>query len=141
MTVQNSCFCSLLVSGVFFLHGCFGSSDAFPNSVPVTGTVSIDGKPIATGFVMFVPETEQAGQLATGRVRDGEFVMQTTVSSPGVVMGKYGIQIESYDETQLDKNGAPKNLAPKKYQTAKTSGLTADVMKDMEPLRLELTSR
>jgi len=128
--------------------GCSRHLDVLPNSVPVRGTVKLDGKPLPNGTVMFVPLEGEAGQIALGKIHEGRFDMITTMSSPGVVMGKYGVRIESLNESQASQQGQAigegtplLRLIPDRYTNHQTSGLNVEVTKGMPSVHLELQSR
>ena len=128
------------------ITGCAGDdSKPMANLVPVTGTVTFDGKPLEQGRVMLVPEDEKAGQPASGAVTSGNFTVITTVSAPGVVAGKYKVRIESLEgggatvmPAPGEKPKKPKSLIPEKYGDLKNSGLEAEVKAGMAPLKFEL---
>ncbi|MES2790259.1 MAG: hypothetical protein V4719_11660 [Planctomycetota bacterium] len=136
----------------FNLAGC-GPTTGIDGSVPVTGTVQIDGAPLEEGTVGFTPADAKAGQSATGQIKDGKFTMMTTASSPGVIAGEYTVRITSLDlgTAQALPPGVPPNpnapppevmsLIPKKYGDTKTSGLKASVKSGMEPLSFNLESK
>ncbi len=144
------CLC-LIVLGLH-LVGC-GTAEGLSGSVPVTGTVTIDGSPLEEGTVGFAPKNPAVGQPATGQIKDGKFSMQTTVSSPGVIAGDYQVRIISVDlgTAQALPPGVPPNpnapppevlsLIPKKYGDIATSGLEVSVKPGMEPLNFELDSK
>jgi len=128
--------------------GCGGVSiKPFDNIVRCSGTVTLDGKPLPSGSVAFVPIDVAVGQPAVGTINSGKFEMVTTVSSPGVIAGKYQVCVQAFDPMQTIETAepgqapiAPRSLIPKKYTDVSTSGWTVDVAPGMDPLHLELTS-
>ena len=133
-----------IVVGALGLSGCGGGDGVkpFDNLVPVSGTVTVEGKPLAQGTVEFIPEAP-TGQTASGKVSNGSFTMSTTVSAPGVVAGKYKVQIDSKEPLAAGppptgKVEPPKSLIPVKYADAKTSGLEVDVVKGMPAIKWDL---
>jgi hypothetical protein len=132
------------------LTACGSRSDALPGSVPVSGVVLYDGKPLGQGTVRFAPES--GGQPATGAIVDGRFQMRTTASSPGVVKGRYRISIVSEkvgavadlpDGVPPDPNNLPRpeSLIPARYSDAGTSGLEVDVSGPISDLSLSVETR
>lgn len=128
-------------SWIWVTSGCSGAGGtSFDNLVPVSGTVTFNGEPLEQGFVSFAPVDPQ-GQSATGKIADGKFTMQTTVSAPGVVAGKYKVMIESTDTPDAPTAAAkpqelypkPINLIPEKYRHPETSGLEIEVASGMSP--------
>ncbi len=138
---------TLIVVGILISAGCGGGDGTKPlaNLVPVSGTVSLEGKPLAQGTVAFIPEGP--GQSASGKISNGSFTMATTVSAPGVVAGKYKVQIDSKEQPAAGAAAAPppsgavappKSLIPAKYSDVKTSGLEVDVVKGMPAIKWDL---
>lgn len=130
----------LAIMSLFSLAGCSGDrTEPFKNLVPVSGTITYDGELLEHGIVSFAP-LDPGGQSATGKIVDGKFTMQTTVSAPGVVAGKYQVMVDATEtlETTPSNNPAelyakPKNLIPARYSNAKTSGLEIEVVSGMSP--------
>ncbi|MDB5338353.1 MAG: hypothetical protein JWN70_3972 [Planctomycetaceae bacterium] len=123
------------------LGGCTDSGTSMSNLVPVSGVVSLEGEPLESGTVFFIPE-EMTGQPASGQINEGKFTMLTTVDSRGVVAGKYSVRIESRitpDPSPTDFYPKPgPSLIPEKYTDAKTSGLTVDVESGMSAINWNL---
>lgn len=102
--------------------GCNGQRPV-PKSYPVQGEVTLDGKPMSSGEVVFVSVAE--GIRDTVKVADGKF-------SGEVLAGERKIEIRSYvaQEGNTKMYGADAepsyvNVIPKKYNEA--SELTATV--------------
>ena len=150
--MKSLAHCLFLALFGWHLAGC-GAAEGLSGSVPVTGTVTIDGAPLEEGTVGFAPQDPAVGQPATGQIKDGKFSMQTTVSSPGVIAGDYKVRIISVDlgTAQELPPGVPPNpnapppevlsLSPKKYGDIATSGLEVSVKPGMESLNFELDSK
>lgn len=73
------------------LAGC-GGGPAF-DTAPVTGAVTQQGKPVASGRVIFFPipaeKGELAGPAAYGNVKDGKY----TLEGDGAVVGKNRVSL------------------------------------------------
>jgi hypothetical protein len=115
------------------LVGCTDSPTG-PETVNVTGTVSYQGNPVAGANVLFQPIDGSSDTLASQSLTDetGRFELSTHVGGgkfkPGIVPDKYAVTITKLDTASISTTLAPpKNLLPKKYGNAKTSGLSADV--------------
>lgn len=134
------------------LTGCAGSD--FPKTYKVSGTVTLDGKPVDGAMVTFLPAAGQ--KVAIGSTNaDGQFKLSTFNPSDGAQPGGYKVTItkffapptgsppplepgvladgnitESYappkanEKTEANKD---KNLLPEKYASDATSGLIATV--------------
>ncbi len=136
MLRQKSQFVVLIICTVVLANiaGCGGSVKGIdPDLVPVTGTVLLDGKPLASGIVGFAPEEEGASS-STGIIKNGKFTLKQTASAHGAKPGKYKISIQSWSTPpSMDKDGKSiKGVSAihKKYNNPKTSGLSAEVKKD-----------
>ena len=139
-------FC--FVASLPLWSGCsFGP--AGPGTVPVSGKVTYDGKPVAAAIVQFKPNGGEKAEGAVGRTNaEGQFEM-TTREFSGVMPGKYQVTVFKYESTKpANKQPAaseneeeaytppndnarpapgPKNLLPAKYAQPDKSGLTAEV--------------
>jgi hypothetical protein len=133
-------WCSVSL-GLSTLPGC-GPDDGLGKRVPVSGTVTYKGKPVAKGSVSFVPEDPNVGRPATGAIDEGAYQMGTMTTDDGVIPGKYRVTIGASD---VDLNQAPpgggmvdqavvakayrkaKTLIPAKYNDPIKSGLTVEV--------------
>ena len=135
--------------------GC-GSGSVSP--VPVTGKVSLNGKPVDGAVVTFLTG-ESGGRSASGRTNaDGTFKLTTNRTDDGAPPGEYAITITKVEA----KSGGPagvdiskgdygaaygqmmgaaasgnmskvlKDLVPAKYGSATNSGLNRTVVKGEE---------
>jgi hypothetical protein len=71
------------------------------NLVPVSGVVTVSGKPVPTVFITFLPPSG-AGVGTAETDKDGKFVLQS-IGGPGAVPGTYTVAI-SY---MVSTNGVP----------------------------------
>ena len=95
----------VLCSASLFI-GC-DNGDAEP-SIPISGTVSYKGKPIAGGEIRYVPADPKVGRTAYGSIGDsGNFAMSTTVSISGVVPGEYKIVVIPEQQQGAAPSGGP----------------------------------
>ena len=123
------CWVSLVV-GLLLNAGC---DDGRPRRVPVSGQVLIDGKPVAAGVVKIVPGGARPayGQLDA----EGRFTLTTFDKEDGCVEGTHRVMVLGRRE---DK-GRYFWLAPKKYWSAKKSGVTATIEGATDSLVIRLT--
>lgn len=162
----SKCALALGATALLSVAGCGGGGPDL-GTVPAGGTVTLDGTPVEGAVVTFSPDGE--GHAAAG-ITDaaGVYVLTTQVKGDGAVPGSYQVIVSKFEqgdqpmnaEEDLDAayatadaagedvtgNGAangpagPKSLLPEKYQSLKTSGLTATVTEDGEnkfPLELK----
>ncbi len=121
---------------IFLVHfGCGGSDDGLPREA-ISGNVTLDGEPLAIGYVTFDPAEGQATQSG-GLITVGKF---SVPREQGPVPGKYSVSISSGSaEAKLspaeEKTGMPGHVPtnkardpiPAKYNTNST--LDAEVKK------------
>lgn len=126
----------LLISAV----GCGG--DGRPSLVKVTGTVTLDGKPLAGAIVAFQPITDAKAKFqrpsAGTTDASGKFVLGTYAVDDGAPVGKFRVGIvkrevvgtlpENYNsESESETNLTYKWVTPKSVAAPETSNLTAEV--------------
>lgn len=115
----------LAILGSVSLSGCESSNKL--QTAEVTGRVTIDGRPLSMGTVMFVPEH---GKMATGRIEsNGTFRLSTYGSNDGVIVGKCRAAVmvitSAGEENELEP--ARPSPIPAKYSAVGTSGLEYEV--------------
>lgn len=111
-----------------------GCGDGRPTRVPVSGIVLIDGKPLTSGYVSVVPEKARPGGGTIGK--DGRFVLETFDGEDGCVLGEHKVAVVAVEAIG---NRGQRWLAPKKYSTEGTSGLTIKVEGPTKDAKFELT--
>ncbi|MEM6328965.1 MAG: carboxypeptidase regulatory-like domain-containing protein [Planctomycetota bacterium] len=84
-----------------------GCSQAPYELAPVTGVLTIDGKPFAAGKVMFSPTAKggsiEGGKAAFGLLDDqGRFSLSTYREGDGAVVGKHWVMLYSLDDRRTD---------------------------------------
>ena len=90
----------LLAAGLSVLAGC-GRSDDLGPTVPVTGRVTLEGKPLEVGTVTFVPDLSKGNKLTgvvSGRIDGGEYTLRTTTTKgerPGAPPGWYKVTVST----------------------------------------------
>lgn len=131
-----------------------------PETVEVSGVVTLDGQPVEGATVGFAPES--GGRPASG-VTDasGAFTLSTFAPGDGAVPGKHKVTVSKIRSTgqqgdpnstsvagEMPLSGLPGSggvkiewVVPKKYTDPTTSGLSVEVNSDMEQVKLELTSK
>jgi len=133
--------CCLGVALVVSLAGC-GQNSRLGR---VSGTVRLDGKPVTSGVVQFVPA---AGRAATGKIdSDGTYRLGTYGESDGALIGPHKVAIVAYEAGDDSRpayelrNVKRKPLVPTRYMSVGTSGLTADVKPGRNEFTFDLTSQ
>ncbi|MEN6496142.1 MAG: carboxypeptidase-like regulatory domain-containing protein [Thermoguttaceae bacterium] len=137
-------------------HGC--RKNTVPETLPVKGTVKLDGKPVEGADVAFYPKS--GGRPAMGRTdANGSYTLSTFGNQDGAVPGEHSVVISkvSVRRTAAPTGGgelegmqfAPsispeaekartEYLIPEKYSMASRSGLTAEVKPDCGPIDFDL---
>jgi hypothetical protein len=123
----------------FAIVGCSSSSQ----ESHVSGVVTLDGKPIGPGIVVFASAT--SGRPATGSIEsDGSYVLMTSRET-GLAPGKYRAAVTVRemppDIKRGDRPPPGRLLTPEKYVDGSTSGLDYEVQPGDNTIDIELSSR
>lgn len=136
-----------------------GCKDGGAGTVPVEGTVTLDGAPVEGASVVFMPLA--GGPQSTGQTdASGKFKLTTVNPGDGAVVGTHAVAVsksEAVASATADPNspqgtqlsGAPtggrpkpaQSLLPSKYSDASNSGIKIEVKSGMEPVKIELSSK
>jgi hypothetical protein len=116
------------INAFLLVLACLAGCDDGPLRLPVTGTVQLDGKPLAMGSLLMTPL--KSGPVAGCDIKDGRFEMPKD-RGPGP--GEYRVEITAYRPTgrkvfDSDLNASTETLepiVPARYNTS--SELTATV--------------
>jgi hypothetical protein len=118
-----------LLAGLLFvtLAGC---SDG-PDLAPVSGSISLDGKPLPYGYVIFQPAK---GQLSQGEIKAGKFTMSTRSPEDGATIGSHQVSVVCFEGHAPEKKAQQgpsmslgRSLIPAPYTRSGSSGLTIEV--------------
>lgn len=118
--------------GALLLAGC---SESGPFRGRVTGSVTLDGVPLAAGVIGFVPDN---GRPAYGKIVDGAIVEVTSErTGDGVLVGKHRVMIQPAPTG--DMRVKPDSTIPERYRDSTRSGLTAEIKRGTNELHFALT--
>ncbi|RCS47752.1 hypothetical protein DTL42_14645 [Bremerella cremea] len=110
---------------VLLLIAAVGCGSAGPEMGDVKGTVTYKGKPLTTGTITFVPETDGLPNAFAEIQTDGTYVAQTRDFGNGVPVGKHRVMIIAVKDHGPE---APvEAILPVKYSSDSQSGLKAEV--------------
>lgn len=126
----------LVSLSALLLIGCCGGEN-----VPlgeVSGTVTLDGQPLPSGIVHFVPAS---GPAASGVIENGAYRLSTFASGDGAVLGSHTVyfapardeaHMQSYTEADYAAGKPPpeapqEEFLPARYLTPSSSGLNVRV--------------
>jgi hypothetical protein len=130
------------------LAGCADptvTQDTLPRKA-ISGSVTLDGQPLAEGKIQFNPVEAKPGEsaVAVGDIKDGKYAIDRAL---GPVPGNYKVSISSVPSIKIDPNEGPgtrPKLPPEKvpaqYNTKTT--LTKEIPADgSAPIDFPLTSK
>ena len=149
--------CVVCICAVVF--GCRGSEDI--NVYPVTGVVTLNGKPLGNASIIFNPAmTPSLGRLATARTdQQGKFTLYTE-NRRGAGVCSYTVTVIAEEESaerpdpRADRNAAASSTpgklpisqkpgklrVPEMYTKQEESGLTFTVLNESNHFEIKLTS-
>ncbi len=140
------------LAGLSAFLGCNSAGGNLPKTVPATGVVTLDGKPVDGAQVVLVP----AGQEATGATAvtdsSGRFALRAYPEKDGAIPGEYKVQVSKTIQVKVE--GAAKGSVdggdpvrfeygvPAKYTGFKSSGLSVTIPDTgIRDINLALTSK
>ena len=112
-----------------------GCGDGRPTRVPVSGQVTIDGKPLTEGTIQFYP-VAGGRQSGTSIGEDGRFVLTTFEQGDGIPVGDYSVAIMA---NKIISNTQVKWLVPKRYADKKTANISATIDSETDQMNIKLT--
>ncbi|QDU26482.1 hypothetical protein ETAA8_15600 [Anatilimnocola aggregata] len=128
-----------------------------PATIPVSGVVTFDGKPLSGAMITFVPQGDTSGRGGLAQTDDeGKFVARTqdgkTIEGiAGLVPGQYKVLVNKLvkpdgtlfvpteEQAPIDANA--REVIPLPYSDFERTTLTAEVNEAVQPLTFELRSR
>lgn len=126
--------------------GCGGSG-----TIPVTGTVTLDGQPLPNAVVAFAPK--DGSRPAVGRTdAQGNFQVTTFTENDGVMPGEHIVTVTAFETVYNAKKPSDgsdegtggrmdlKWIAPQRYSQASASGLSAAVSRGQTHFVFDLKS-
>jgi hypothetical protein len=131
--IQVMCSITWLIIAVL-VSGCTRSN--YPQTVPVNGTVTLDGQPVPRAVVTFLPTS--GNRSATGDTDElGRFALSTFSPGDGAVVGEHRVAIVPKDPppmpgSQFAVSGSASKTPwkapfPAKYGQPAKSGFTVTV--------------
>ncbi len=144
---------SLALLAAVYLAAGAGCGPKHPQTAPVSGRVTYQGRPLTTGRIAFQPEQ---GRPAIGDIGpDGTYRLTTFEPGDGALPGHYRVTVESMRVTgtvapppkSLAEEGRSKSrqgrhavewLAPEKYARLPSTPLTAEVKPGPNSINFDL---
>jgi hypothetical protein len=103
----------VVVGGSVLVASCSGAG---PRTYPVSGTVTLDGQPLAEGDILFLPLDPALGPDA-GQIRDGKFTFQAKAGPKRVAIRA---SRPSRIPTAMGETTIWKNYLPSRYNSQTT---------------------
>ena len=121
-------------------HGCSGSDfDSL-----VSGTVTLDGRAIGPGFLVFAPAAGETNPANGAIQTDGRYELKTA-NTAGLHAGKYMVSVTVLDQPDVPPGErsfvVAKSRIPEKYNDINTSGLEFDVARGSNKIDIPLSSK
>jgi len=127
---QSSTFvlvASLLTS--FAAVGCGGGSDV--DLVKVSGTVTMNGEPVADAEVLFKPVA--GGRLSHGKTdAEGHYTLEYLPGQSGAIVGAHQVSVSTYVEPDTDSSD-PEKLAGRKETIPAEFNSRTTLAAELEP--------
>jgi hypothetical protein len=142
----------LVTVGICFIGTVIGCSKPpnLPKQYPVSGTITLDGKPLAGAGIMFLPRGETRGNGAMAMTDPaGKYTLKTDHGGPGAPEGEYAVTISKV----VNRDGTPyvpnpnvaeageRETLPGTYSNSMNTVLTATVPKGGNTINFELKSK
>lgn len=150
-TGYRGCCFGIYLAAVAWL-GCSGGDPNEPKQFPVSGTVTLDGKPLAKATVTFTPVGNTRGAGATGKTdQEGRYQLTYLRGKMGAPAGQYRVAISKRvmpdgkdvpddDKTPPIESPARETLPPR-YSSEQDSTLSATVPEGGGTLDFALKSK
>ncbi len=139
MNINMNKFGFVKIVTAFAIVACIVGCDAGSGLSPVTGMVTLDGKPYPNAQVRFVPET---GRPSIGITDDsGVYTLTFIRDEKGAAPGSYKVDVTTVHVSTSDTDGGkelPEKL-PTKYNTSTELKATVDPGENV--INFDLTSR
>ncbi len=129
---------------------CVGCGQTEMPTVPVEGTVQLDGRPLENVLVRFLPDTVD-GETCPGSAgvtdAQGHFRLRCEDQRDGAVVGRHRVVLEDMAVYAMPrKENAPppaksvKSRVPPHYGSAANTPLCVDIEREQSPVRIDLSA-
>lgn len=138
-----------LLAVLALIAGCQKPSN-LPAQYPVSGTISLDGKPLPGAGIMFLPRGDTRGTGAMAMTDPtGKYTLKTDHGGPGAPEGEYAVTISKV----MNRDGTPyvpnpdvaeageRETLPGTYSDSMKTILKANVPKGGDTINFELKSK
>lgn len=134
--VSLACLSATILLTLCLFSGC-GSKG--PKIVPVSGKVTLDGKPLPNGHIRFIPTGDRP---AYGEIQsDGSFRLETD-DKVGCAVGTHKVTVDAQAVTGTEATGeTARQLTPIRYSSAETTEITVTIDGPRDDVLIELTTK
>src|SRR5207244_4820472 len=135
---------------VTLLAGCGPKHANMPAHYPVTGKITLDGKPLPGAGIMFLPRGNTRGTGSQAMTdKEGAYTLKSDHAGAGAAEGEYAVTISRV----VNRDGTPyvprpdaaeageRETLPGHYSDSMKTILSANVPKGGDTINFELTSR
>jgi hypothetical protein len=143
-----------LLFGMLFALFCLAAGcqkpPNLPPQYPVSGTITLDGKPLVGAGIMFLPRGETRGTGAMAMTdQTGKYTLKTDHGGPGAPEGEYAVTISKV----VNRDGTPyvpnpdvaeageRETLPSTYSDSMKTVLAASVPKGGNTINFDLKSK
>jgi hypothetical protein len=138
--VSNGCG---VLAVVLFLPAVVGCSNSL--EATVSGTVTLDSKPIGPGVVTFAPMAGGSNPAVGAIQPNGSYFLKTS-RTVGLIAGNYRVAVTVHEQPANAKPGErimtpSKLLTPQKYANVETSELEFEVQHGKNSIDIPLVSK
>jgi hypothetical protein len=129
----------------FIVVLCLGCGQAGPERATVSGTVTLDGVPVAAGSINFIPTEGTTGPSAGGTIKDGQYHVAKV---KGVIVGRNRVELRANKKTgkKVKDPMNPKALMdeiveafPPEYNTKST--VVKDIQSGSNEINFDVSSK
>jgi hypothetical protein len=142
-TRQRAVWCCLVACSPVLVAGC---GSGHPETAPVRGVITFDGKPLPAfknAAVIFTPKQGRAGKSVISPA-DGSFELTTYQTGDGARLGAHAVAVSATvdDPAVKTEKAYPgvRSVIPQKFADRDTSGLTIDVKPGSNVIEIQLRS-
>jgi hypothetical protein len=132
MTIQRARW-TIAILALMAALCCCGCSRG-PEIVPVAGKITIDGKPLSTGFIVMYQEGFRPATAKIGS--DGSFAFKTLKERDGCLRGEHSVTVMSNEVLGATRT---KFFVPERYANTSTSDAKIKIDRAIDDLVIDLT--
>jgi len=110
--------------------GCSSGGRPAEKTYPVSGTVTLDGQPLAEGEIIFKDPAK--GDVYLGQIKDGKFELQASAGPKRVEIYAYKMELDPVAREMYGEEAQPTkvNYIPPRYNTESTLTATVEAATD-----------